>query len=66
MALATGNICVARWLPIEQRQSKRVPLKSLPLLTSKNPIILNSFSAWREAHAVIALNISLFRKTPPD
>lgn len=63
---------MARWLPIEQHQLKHVPLKSLPFLTSKktllnitkNPIILNSFSAWREAHAVIGLNISLFRKTP--
>lgn len=67
-----GDKCVARWLLIEQHQLKHVPLKSLPFLTSKktllnitkNPIILNSFSAWREAHAAIGLNISLFRKAP--
>ena len=67
-----GDKCVARWLPIEQFQLKHVPLKSLPFLNSKkillnitkNPVILNSFSAWREAHAVIGPNISLCGKTP--
>lgn len=61
-----------KWLHMEQHLIKNVSLKVLPFLASKkalsaitkNPIFLNSFSAWYEAHTMIGLNISLLRHTP--
>ena len=37
--------------------------KELSLLT-KNPILLNTFEAWRESHKLLGLDISLMRRTP--
>ena len=58
-----GDKCVARWLPIEQHQSKHVPLKSLPFLTSSFPntlkTLLRTLSFWTLSLHGVKLVLSL-------